>query len=70
MGALRPVELVTISAAAKRLGLARTTVSNWANRDGLLHPRGLDREGTALYDLAAVRSVADERARARVGRPS
>ncbi|MFW6776093.1 MerR family transcriptional regulator [Nocardioides sp. CPCC 205120] len=59
--ALRPVELVTISEAARRIGIPRTTVRNWATRDGLLNPRGLDRDGMRLYDLALIRDVAAAR---------
>lgn len=58
-------DLVTLSSAAKALGLARTTISTWANRDGLLQPVGMSPDGIALYDLASVRAIAAERTRRR-----
>lgn len=51
------LDLVNVSEAARRTGRPRTTIASWVRR-GLLHPAGLDVDGTPLYDLAKIQALA------------
>lgn len=51
------LDLVNVSEAARRTGVPRGTIRGWIDRD-LLHPAGLDRAGTPLYDLAKITDLA------------
>lgn len=57
-------ELLSIPAAARRVGRDRSTVRRW-HRQGRVFTAGLDVDGRELIDLVEVRRVADATPRRR-----
>jgi hypothetical protein len=55
-------ELTNVSEAARRTGVPRTTINRWISAERLFVV-GLDRDGVKLYDLSAVRRLAEGRRR-------